>query len=235
MELEYESCEERPLTQKERRQNCEKKKKELENKGQKLFPIEVKPREKIAKKFWAKLWYENLSCYEDLDYRLPIGRHLVGSNAILHFYLEPLGIKALVFDGEVFETTIKLKLIEETQKEELSSLLKNQVSSLFDLLSGKIPEEIAILLSQKEKGLFPKLEDLHFECPCTDYANLCSHAAAALIGFSKLLDEEPRHLFTLRSLDPMDLLEKKSSTRKNQEKPLDSEKVSSLFDIDLLS
>jgi len=235
LELEYESCEERPLSQKERRQRCEKKKKELEDKGQKLSPIEVKPREKIAKQFWAKLWYENLSCYEDLDYRLPTGRHLVGSSAILHFSLEPLIIKALIYDGEVFETTIRLKVIEESQKEKISSLLQNQVTSLFDLLSGNIPQEIVLLLSQQENGLFPKLEDLYFECPCTDYANLCSHAAAALIGFSKLLDEEPHHLFTLRSLDPMDLLEKKSSKSKNKEKPLDSEKVSSLFDIDLLS
>ena len=235
MEIEYESFEARPLTQKERRENCEKKKNELENKGQKLCPIEVKPREKIAKKFWAKLWYENLSCYEDLDYRLPLGRHLVGSNAILHFSLEPLSIKTLIFDEEVFETTIKLKVIEESQKEEISSLLQNKVSSLFDLLSGKIPEEIVILLSQQEKGLFPKLEDLQFNCPCTDYANLCSHAAAALIGFSKLLDEEPRHIFTLRSLDPIDLLEKKCLEKKNKENSIDSEKVSSLFDIDLLS
>lgn len=232
MEIEYESCEERPLNQKQRRELSAKKKKELEAEGQSLAPVEIKPREKVAKNFWAKLWYENLSHYEDLDYRLPLGRTLLGSNAVLDFHLEPLKIKALVFDGEVFEVEVQLQEIAETEKQELSSLLDGQVSSLFDLLSGKVPEEIANLMSRQEGGLFPKLEELCFDCPCPDYADLCSHAAAALIAFSKLLDEDAKNLFTLRAVDPLELLEKKEQA---PAKDLDAEKVSSLFEIDLLS
>ena len=228
--MEYENLEERPLTLAERRKLSEKKKNKLLEEGHELNPLEVKPKEKIAKKFWGKLWYQFLTTYEDLDYRLLEGRSLVSANSLLHLVAENTSLSGLVFDEETYKVQIKFQVLRKEQKAFFSSEVTENVSSLLSLLEGKFSKEMCERITNEETGLFPKLEEIHFDCPCMDYADLCKHSAACLIGLAKRFDEKPDLFFQLRGIRPEELL-----TEKKEQAPveLDEEEASKLFGIDL--
>ena len=61
---------------------------------------------KIAKSFWAKKWYENLSTYEDLDYRLMMGRQFLSLGALVDLQMDKLTIEAKVFDQHPYDVKI---------------------------------------------------------------------------------------------------------------------------------
>ena len=228
--MEYENFEERPLTLAEKRKLSEKQKNKLLEEGHELNPLEVKPREKIAKKFWGKLWYQYLTTYEDLDYRVLEGRSLVSANSLLHLCIENMSLNGLVFDQETYKVQIKFQALKEKQKASFSSEVTENVSSLLSLLEGEFSTEICKRITDEETGLFPKLEEIHFDCPCMDYADLCKHSAACLIGLAKRFDEKPDLFFQLRGISPEELL-----TKKKEEKSvdLDEEEASKLFGIEL--
>ena len=228
--MEYEDIEERPLSLSERRKLSEKEKKRLMEEGIDLNPLEVKPREKITKKFWGKLWYQYLSAFEDLDYRLLEGRKLVSANSLLNLVTEELSLKGLVFDQDSYQVQIKFEPLSEEQKNTFSSEVTENVGSLLSLLEGKFSDEMCERITEESSGLFPSLGEIHFDCPCMDYADLCKHSAACLIGLAKRFDENPDLFFKLRGLSPEDLL-----TQEKGEKlvDIDEEEVSKLFDIDL--
>ena len=229
----YEDIDEKPLSMKERRFLTEKKRAELESEGYDLNPIELKPREKIAKTFWSKLWCKNLTLYEDLDYRLAEGRSLLSTNAILDFNLDGLKLEALVYEDQVHTIVITFKAYEPEKWKLLKQKLLGKVSSVYSLLSGDLSDEICALISERDEGLFPDLNEIHFSCPCTDYASLCKHSSACLIGFSKLFDKDPGLFFKLRGLDPLELIEKIDTDTNNNSKILSNEAASKVFDIDL--
>ena len=55
-------------------------------------------------------------------------------------------------------------------------------------------------------GLFPSSDQIMLSCSCPDWAGMCKHAAATLYAVGSLLDDNPRHLFTLRTVDPQVLI-----------------------------
>lgn len=234
MEVEYESTEEVPLTNKQRRLYSQKTQEALKQKGLILSPLEVKPRERIAKTFWAKLWYQNLSTYEDLDYRLQEGRSLVSANALLDLNITSLQIKAKVLDQNIYETNICFTALDEKTKDHLSQVLRDEVSSLYDLLSGKISPKICELISDPDRGLFPSLSEISFHCNCLDYANFCSHAAACLFGVCYIFDKDSSLFFTLRNFDPLSQVKAFDNNLDTQvESSLKQDEISSIFGIDL--
>lgn len=234
MEIEYKSLEENPLTNKQRRMQAQKKKEALRQQGFKLIPLEVRPREKIAKKFWAKLWCENLLTYEDMDFRLKEGRGLVSTNALLDLKIASLEIKAKVLDQNLYETKICFEGLSEEKINVLSQIFRDEVLSLYDLLSGKISPKICEVISDHEKGLFPSLSQISFHCNCLDYANFCAHSAACLVGVCYLFDKDPSLLFTLRNIDPLSFVENIQMNQEgHHESVLEQEDISSLFGIDL--
>ena len=51
-------------------------------------------------------------------------------------------------------------------------------------------------------------KDIHFDCSCPDGAYMCKHVAAVLYGIGARFDSKPELLFTLRQVDPAELLSK---------------------------
>jgi uncharacterized Zn finger protein len=57
-------------------------------------------------------------------------------------------------------------------------------------------------------GLFPSPKEIHLDCSCPDWADMCKHVAATLYGISARLDDDPLLFFTLRDIDFGVLLKK---------------------------
>ena len=77
---------------------------------------------------------------------------------------------------------------------------------MLDLLSGRLGDGLMRLLTDPERGLFPKPKEIRFDCSCPDYADMCKHVSAVLYGVGVLLDTKPELLFTLRGVDQAELL-----------------------------
>ena len=52
-----------------------------------------------------------------------------------------------------------------------------------------------------EEGLFPKPQEISFNCSCPDWALMCKHVAATLYGIGARFDKEPLLFFKLRGID----------------------------------
>ena len=62
------------------------------------------------------------------------------------------------------------------------------------------------VVSDPDRGLFPKPRQIEMECSCPDWANMCKHVAAVLYGVGNRLDDSPELLFRLRGVDPAELI-----------------------------
>ncbi|MDE0221250.1 MAG: SWIM zinc finger family protein, partial [Spirochaetaceae bacterium] len=62
------------------------------------------------------------------------------------------------------------------------------------------------VVSDPERGLFPKPRQIELACSCPDWATMCKHVAAVLYGVGHRLDDSPDLLFRLRGVDPEELI-----------------------------
>ncbi len=75
-------------------------------------------------------------------------------------------------------------------------------------------------------------------CSCPDWAILCKHVAATLYGVGARLDHEPKMLFTLRGVDPAEMVEAAfdrppSGDKSRSSRMLPSDGLSSVFGVDI--
>jgi uncharacterized Zn finger protein len=99
----------------------------------------------------------------------------------------------------------------------------------------------------KEKGIFPIPNEIHFECSCPDWAEMCKHIAATLYAVGAKLDSKPELLFTLRGVDMNELvssalqthksciLEKAANVESSRIIEMNNNPLGKLFDIDFKS
>jgi uncharacterized Zn finger protein len=62
------------------------------------------------------------------------------------------------------------------------------------------------VVADPQTGLFPKPGQIELDCSCPDWAYMCKHVAAVLYGVGNRLDTQPELLFTLRDVDPQELI-----------------------------
>jgi uncharacterized Zn finger protein len=79
---------------------------------------------------------------------------------------------------------------------------------LVELLQGRFSKGVMDRLCRQGDGLFPVPKDIRFDCSCPDGAYMCKHVAAVLYGIGARFDSKPELLFTLRQVDPAELLSK---------------------------
>ena len=75
-------------------------------------------------------------------------------------------------------------------------------------------------------------------CSCPDWATMCKHVAATLYGVGARLDHEPEVLFTLRDVDPAEMVEAAldqppSGGKSRRLQVLPSDGLSSVFGVDI--
>lgn len=83
---------------------------------------------------------------------------------------------------------------------------------MLDLLAGRFADGLIRQLTGVG-GLLPTPGEIRFDCSCPDGVVMCKHVAAVMYGIGARLDHSPELLFTLRNVDPTDLVGEAVSSR----------------------
>ncbi len=224
----------------QRKAKAKKALKKLEKDGYKIEPVgELKHRIKIAASFWGRAWCQHLESLSQYGSRLPRGRSYVRNGSVLHLGIEPGVVNAFVQGSELYELSINIDRLAAAKWKKLQTRCQGRIGSLIELLQGKISDEIMTLVTDPNGGLFPNPKEIHFNCSCPDYADMCKHVSAVLYGVGARLDSQPELLFKLRGVDHNDLIAVSdtaksigaSKTRKGRRR-LDEKSVSDVFGIE---
>ena len=213
----------------------------LTDEGYQLTPIPTGSRNgPIGKSFWGKAWCKHLEAFSDYEYHLPRGRSYVRNGAVVDLKIEPQTITALVNGSELYQLTVNIDALEPSKWAAIKARCQGKIGSLVELLKGTLSDETMSLVIDSEGGLFPKPSEIHFNCNCPDWADMCKHVAAALYGVGVRLDESPELLFKLRGVDHTELitlgtavsdLSKTKGSRRRR--TLDSDAINDVFGLDL--
>jgi uncharacterized Zn finger protein len=191
----------------ERKKQALKKIKALEKSGATLEPVEAgSSRGLIAKSFWGKAWCKHLEAYSDYEHRLPRGRSYIRHGAVVDLKIQPQQVTALVNGSELYELTVTIDALPAKKWAAIKARCQGKIGSLIELLQGKISDEIMAIVMDPKDGLFPKPKEIHLNCNCPDWADMCKHVAAALYGVGVRLDTSPELLFKLRGVDQAELI-----------------------------
>jgi len=206
--------------------------------GRTLSPI-APYRGAIAKTFWGKAWCDNLEHYSDYASRLPRGRTYVRNGSVIDLQIATGRIRAQVMGSSLYEIEIDVAACPEKQWRALSAECSSSVDSVVELLQGKLSAAVMGRICKPGTGLFPAPKDIKLGCNCLDWATMCKHVAAVLYGVGARLDQQPELLFTLRGVDPADLVSSTgvslsgSGSAPASGKVLDNADLGDVFGIDI--
>ncbi|NGX38183.1 MAG: hypothetical protein K1000chlam2_01355 [Chlamydiae bacterium] len=210
-----------------------KKVSQLKKRGKKIEPIEIEGRA-IAKKFWGKRWCEYLEVFSDYENRLPRGRSYVRNGSVCHLEISEGCVDALVMGSSLYTVKVEILPLEKNKWQTIKDKCSGQVSSLLELLKGKLSDNVMEVVANHEEGLFPKEREIEYSCSCPDWADMCKHVAAVLYGVGNRLDGQPELLFVLRGVNASELVTTTLATTATETQDvLDGEELSKIFDIDL--
>jgi uncharacterized Zn finger protein len=222
----------------ERRRQAEKKVAQLKKKGQPIAPVTIEGRT-IASSFWGKSWCTNLERYSDYENRLPRGRTYVRNGSVVDLQIADGEVTALVQGSELYNIKIKIAPVKPDAWKSICRDCSGTVSSLVELLQGRLAKGVMDRVCRKGDGLFPAPKDIKLSCSCPDSASMCKHVAAALYGVGARLDRRPELLFVLRGVDQNELLAGAGSEMALNAgapaagKALDDSDVAALFELEM--
>jgi uncharacterized Zn finger protein len=188
-----------------RRVNAKKQVEKLAKKGQAISPVQIDGRT-IARTFWGKAWCDHLEAYSDFASRLPRGRTYVRNGSVVDLQINPGSISAMVAGSELYRVTIKIKPLHASKWSGIRESCSGKISSVIELLQGKISDHVMQIVTNRSTGLFPAPAEIEMDCSCPDWAGMCKHIAATLYGVGARLDSQPDLLFALRQVDHLDLV-----------------------------
>ena len=177
----------------------------MKKKGHVVDPVAIAGRA-IAATFWGKAWCDHLESLCDYQSRLPRGRSYVRGGAVVHLALESGRILAKVQGSSLYDIEIGVAKLEPKRWSSVVAECTGNIDSLVELLRGKISESVMRAVTNVKTGLFPRAPEIEMSCSCPDQAGLCKHLAAVLYGVGARLDLRPELLFTLRGVDPNELV-----------------------------
>lgn len=208
----------------------------MKKQGKTVNPIIIEGRT-IAKTFWGKAWCDNLETYSDYDNRLPRGRTYVRNGSVIDLQVTQGHVHAQVMGSSLYEVTIQVKTMPASKWQNLIQACSGKIDSLIELLQGSFSKAVMSILIAPETAFFPSTEEISMCCSCPDYAGMCKHSAAVLYGIGAAIDTQPEWLFTLRSVDHLQLISSVASsaltTPSVSSNSIDESSLSALFDIEL--
>ena len=221
----------------ERRARGSKKIAKLRKSGRDIKPIEIEGRT-IAKTFWGKAWCENLEAYSDYANRLPRGRTYARNGSILDLQIERGQIDALVNGTSLYKITLRISPLPDAQWAAIRKSCAGQIDSLVEMLRGELSNGVMEVVTRAGTGLFPSPKEIDLSCSCPDWAVMCKHVAATLYGVGARLDHEPEMLFSLRGVDPAEMVEEAidhgmAQRRQGRGRVLAAGNLSSVFGVDI--
>jgi uncharacterized Zn finger protein len=178
----------------------------MRREGHTLSPVEVGGH-KIATTFWGVAWCRNLEAYSDYANRLPRGRTYLRSGSVIDLRIERGRVRALVSGTSLYEVAIGMQPLPVPRWTLIKTQCAGQIASLVELLRGSLSDGVMEVVTRKGEGLFPSPREISLSCSCPDWATMCKHVAATLYGVGARLDHAPELLFTLRCVDPVEMVE----------------------------
>jgi uncharacterized Zn finger protein len=220
-----------------RRHQAAQKIAKMKKAGQKISPVEIAGR-KITRTFWGDAWCRNLEAYSDYSNRLPRGRTYVRNGSVVDLQIEAGRILALVSGTDLYTVDIKIKPLPKKKWSEIKEKCAGQIGSLVKLLKGSLSKGVMEIVTRKGEGLFPSPREITLSCSCPDWATMCKHVAATLYGVGARLDHDPELLFTLRGVDPTEMVEAAieqptAAGRARKGRVLETDELSSVFGVDI--
>jgi len=221
----------------ERRRQAALKAARMKKSGQNISPVEIAGR-KITTTFWGNAWCKNLEAYSDYSNRLPRGTTYVRNGSVLDLQIEAGHVRTLVSGTDIYKVDIEIKPLGKKRWTEIKGQCTGQIDSLVELLQGSISRSVMEIVTRKGEGLFPSPREIRLNCSCPDWATMCKHVAATLYGVGARLDHEPELLFTLRGVDPAEMVEAaivqpKAAGETRKARVLDTDELSSVFGVDI--
>lgn len=222
----------------QRRARALKQMDKLRKKGANIQPVQIAGRQ-IAGTFWGRAWCEHLEKFSDYENRLPRGRTYVRNGSVCHLDIQEGKVVAKVSGSEIYDIEIAIKPLPKDKWRRVKDSCAGQVGSLLELLQGKLSDHVMAVVTDKDRGLFPKPGEISLECSCPDWADMCKHVAAVLYGVGARLDERPELLFVLRGVDHAELVMEDSAkavvrkARKTGRRTLSESELSEVFGIDV--
>jgi uncharacterized Zn finger protein len=221
----------------ERRRRASRKIAKMAKAGHRVAPIEIAGR-KITSTFWGDAWCKNLEAYSDYANRLPRGRTYVRNGSVMDLQIEAGRVEALVSGTSLYQVAIGMKPLAKPRWTGIKKECAGQIGSLVELLRGSISKGVMEVVTRKGEGLFPSPREISLSCSCPDWATMCKHVAATLYGVGARLDHAPELLFTLRGVDPTEMVEAAVDQPRPTGAPrrgrvLASRDLSSVFGVDI--
>lgn len=222
----------------QRRARALKQMDKLRKKGVNIQPVRIAGRQ-IAGTFWGRAWCEHLEKFSDYENRLPRGRTYVRNGSVCHLDIQKGRVAAKVSGSEIYDIKIAIKPLPTDKWRRVKNSCAGQVGSLLELLQGKLSDHVMAVVTDRDRGLFPKPGEISLDCSCPDWAEMCKHVAAVLYGVGARLDERPELLFVLRGIDHAELVTEDTAravvkkARKTGRRTLDESELSDVFGIDM--
>jgi uncharacterized Zn finger protein len=206
-------------------------------KGIAVEPVSIEGR-LIAKTFWGKAWCDHLEGCSDFANRLPRGRTYVRNGSVLHLTVGTRRVEALVQGSELYKVSVEIASLPKPRWKAIVSACGGQITSLVELLQGKLSAGVMKIVTHPDKGLFPAPTQVEMRCSCPDSATMCKHVAAVLYGVGARLDTKPDLLFLLRGVDHSELIDSAASATVTSAatgtaRRLANDELSSVFGIEL--
>ena len=177
----------------------------LRARGVEVQPVDIRGRV-IARSFWGRRWCEHLESFSDFANRLPRGRTYVRNGAVYHLAIAPGGVEARVAGSDLYRVAVRIRKLERTAWKAIRTACAGQIGSVLELLQGRLSDHVMEVVTDRDKGLFPKPGEMKLACDCPDWATMCKHVAAVLYGVGSRLDDSPELLFRLRGVDEAELI-----------------------------
>jgi len=193
-----------------RRREAEAMAKKMAKAGKKLEPVVITSRG-IATTFWGVQWCENLESYSDYSNRLPRGRTYARNGSVIDLQISTGKVKALVQGSSLYKVEVTIASLAGASWSAFKKRCAGQISSLLDLLQGRLDKGVLQEITRRPEGLFPAPKEIKLSCSCPDGAYMCKHVAATLYGVGARLDGTPDLFFTLRGADMQELITAASS------------------------
>jgi len=162
----------------------------------------------------------------------------VRNGSVCHLDIRTGKIEAIVSGTSLYNVTITISQLSSATWKEIKASCSGRISSLIDLLRGKLADGVMEVVSDRKKGLFPLPGEMKFTCSCPDWAGLCKHVAAVLYGVGSRLDHAPEKLFLLRGVNHEELVDltatlQEATTSKSSRRRIAGNGLADVFGVDL--